>query len=100
MTGNSRIRTELASYRMFFYFSGGLIVALSTLPLIGFFGQGDPQQGYQYTMILLAVLAVLLFTTTFFPTRERVVPIKQAHNLKADLKVLRRNPAFWILLLV
>lgn len=100
MTGNNRIRTELASYRMFFYFSGALIVALLTLPLIELLGQGNPRQGYQYTMILLAGLAVALFATTFVTTRERVAPIVQPHDLKADLKVVSRNPAFWVLLLI
>lgn len=100
MTGNSRVRTELASYRMFFYFSGGLIVALSTLPLIETLGRGNPQQGYQYLMVLLGGVAVVLLITTFATTRERVTPIEQAQDIRADLNALRRNPAFRILLVV
>lgn len=72
MTSNSQERTAVNSVRMIFGQLGGLIVSIGTLPLVAAFGQGDQQQGFLWTMVLFASVAVVLFFITFANTRERV----------------------------
>lgn len=55
-------------------------------------------KGFQGTMIVYGILAVLLFYITFFTTKERVAPPKeQKTNVKNDIKDLFNNGP-WLLL--
>ncbi|MBC8181370.1 MFS transporter [candidate division KSB1 bacterium] len=55
-------------------------------------------KGFQYTMAVFAVLAVILFLITFVTTTERVLPpAGQKSSLKNDLKDLAHNRP-WIVL--
>lgn len=91
-------RTSLSSYRFIFAFLGGLITQGFNIYLVGYFGKGDEVAGYQWTMSLFAVLAVLLFLVTFATTRERVSPPpEQRTTIKRDaLDLLGNRP--WIVL--
>ena len=101
MTSNSIERTSLNSYRFVFGQSAALMVQGLTLPLIAFFGAGDKQQGYQLTMGLFAIIAVVLFYVTFYNTKERIEPPKeQSTPLKDDLKDLMKNRPWMILFLM
>jgi len=92
MTSDSYERAGLNSYRFVFAFIGQLIVTGSALTLVLYFGNGDTAQGYQYTLILFAVISFLLFMITFKTTKERVQPPKeQQQNLKEDLRNLFKN---------
>lgn len=98
MTSNSLERTTLSSYRFVGAFAGGLIVQGSTLHLIEFFGQGNDARGYQLTIGLFAVLAIIFFLITFATTKERVQPdVKQKTTLAKDLRDLANNGP-WIVL--
>lgn len=56
-------------------------------------------KGYRSTIILYAILGVGLFFFTFYSTRERVEPKKEANNnIREDLKDLVKNKP-WLLLL-
>lgn len=95
---NSLERTSLSSYRFVLAFVGAFVVQGLTLPLVGFFGKGDQAKGFQFTMILYSILAVILFLITFATTKERVHPPKdQKTSLKNDLKDLIHNQP-WIVL--
>lgn len=100
MTSNSQERTVVNSVRMIFGQLGGLIVSIGALPLVAAFGKGNQQQGFLWTMVLFASIAVVLFFTTFANTRERVQmgDKNQVVPFKDGIKALKGNLPWWILL--
>jgi len=101
MTSDSYERAGLNSYRFIFAFVGQFIVTGTALSLAMYFGQGDSAKGYQYTLILFAVISFILFMITFKTTKERVLPPKgQKQNLKEDLRNLFKNRPWVILFFV
>ncbi|MGK9367454.1 MFS transporter [Melioribacter sp. Ez-97] len=98
ITPNSMERTELSSFRFVAAFVGGLIVQGSVLALVKYFGGDNEALGWQWTMGVLSILAILLFFTTFITTKERVYPPKeQKSDFKQDLKDLISNKP-WVLI--
>ena len=115
MTNDPLDRTSLNSFRMALARIGGLIVTASTLPLIAYFG-GLPadfdktaltaeqhiqaSHGYQLTIALFSVVAVVLFLITFLTTKERIQPPPaQKTKLITDLITLFRN-RHWVMMFV
>jgi GPH family glycoside/pentoside/hexuronide:cation symporter len=100
ITPNSLERTNVSQFRFVSAFIGQMIVSMSTLYLVGYFGRGNEQVGWQWTMGAFGILAAVLLAITFFSTKERVHPPKeQKANIKQDLKDLLRNKP-WILIAV
>lgn len=98
MSARSEERTTLNSLRFLFAFGGGALVNKFTLPLVDFFGQGDPQRGWPLTMALYGLIACGLFALTFASTRERIAPPPaQTTSPVADLRDLLRNRPWLIL---
>ncbi len=98
MTSDSIERTSLNSYRFILGQSAALMVQGLTLPLIAILGSGDKALGYQLTMGLFAVIAVVMFYITFYTTKERIEPPKEQKTpVKDDLKDLLRNKPWMIL---
>lgn len=98
MSARSEERTTLNSLRFLFAFGGGALVNKFTLPLVDFFGQGDPQRGWPLTMALYGLVACGLFALTFASTRERIAPPPaQTTSPVADLRDLLRNRPWLIL---
>lgn len=101
MTSDSYERAGLNSYRFIFAFAGQFVVTGTALYLANYFGRGNMAQGYQYTLILFAIVSFVLFMITFKTTRERVAPPPaQQKNLKQDLKNLFKNRPWVILFFV
>lgn len=101
MTSNSNERAGLNSYRFIFAFIGQFIVTGTALSLALYFGNGDNAKGYQYTLILFAIVSFILFMITFITTKERVEPPKeQKTDLKKDFKNLFSNKPWVILFFV
>ena len=103
MTSDLKDRTSLASFRFIFAFAGSILVLATAEPLVEFFGKGgdlgNPQKGWQSTMAIYSVLAVILFYGTFRLTKERIQPPKeQKTSLKNDLRDLAKNRPWFILL--
>jgi GPH family glycoside/pentoside/hexuronide:cation symporter len=97
MTPNSHERTVLSSYRFFAAFLATMLVQYSALRMVGWFGHGDAAVGWQWTMMVLSSLAVVLLFVTFATTKERVHPPKgQRTPLKQDLADLFTNVP-WVL---
>ncbi|MCG8373362.1 MAG: glycoside-pentoside-hexuronide (GPH):cation symporter, partial [Balneolales bacterium] len=91
-------RTIVSSYRFVAAYVGLLIVTGFTESLVEFFGNGNPQVGWMWTMGLYGVLAAILFFITFFTTTERVTPpVDQQVDFKLDGKDLISN-APWVLM--
>lgn len=58
-------------------------------------------KGFQGTMIVFGLMAIVMFLTTFYSTKERVSPPKeQKTNIKNDLKDLVSNKPWVVLLFV
>jgi Na+/melibiose symporter-like transporter len=74
MTGNLGERTSLSSYRFVCAMVAQLVIQGLALPMVAHFGQGDNAKGYQWTIGIFSVLAVVLFLITFATTRERIQP--------------------------
>ncbi|MCF8346779.1 MAG: MFS transporter [Bacteroidales bacterium] len=101
MTADSYERAGLNSYRFIFAFAGQFVVSGTALSLALFFGKGDNEKGYQYTLILFSLISFILFMITFRTTRERVAPPKeQKTDLKQDFKNLMKNRPWVILFFV
>ncbi len=70
----------------------------SSLQFSNFFGHGSDIRGWQLTMTLYGVLAVILFFICFSVTRERVAPPpQQIAHIGNDVRSLFRSRA-WIVL--
>jgi len=101
MTDDTYERAGLNTYRFIAGFSGQFIVTGLALTLAEFFGHGNKAQGFQYTVLMFAVLSLIFFFITFQTTKERVQPPKEQKNsLKEDLKNLFANKAWRILAIV
>jgi GPH family glycoside/pentoside/hexuronide:cation symporter len=101
MTDDTYERAGLNTYRFVAGFTGQFVVTGLALTLAEFFGHGNKAQGFQYTVLLFAVLSLIFFFITFQTTKERVQPSKEQKNsLKEDLSNLFSNKAWRILAMV
>ena len=92
ITGNLVERTSLSSYRFVFAMSAAFLIQGLSLPMVQFFGHGDTAKGYQYTMGIFSLLAVIFFFITFATTRERVRPDPaQQTSIRQDFADLASN---------
>lgn len=93
MTTDVQERTVANTFRMFGGQVGGLIVNLSLLPLVAYFGGGDQQKGFFYTMGLFSLIGLILFFITFINTKKRVQNISGdgSLTLKQSTKAMRGN---------
>jgi GPH family glycoside/pentoside/hexuronide:cation symporter len=99
LTPDSKERTSVTSYRFVMALIPVFIIVNTALPLVNHFGGSDTSPyGWQMTMIVYSVFAVLLYFATFAMTRERVQPPPtQETSLATDLKDLLRNRP-WVVL--
>jgi sugar (glycoside-pentoside-hexuronide) transporter len=106
MTDDPDERNSASQYRQIAANSAGFIVASLVVPLINIFAHGsknpaDLARGYQYTMGILMLVAMVLFVICFLTTKERILPDpKQKSSLKQDLADLFTNKPWAILFLV
>ncbi|MGD8781992.1 MAG: MFS transporter [Ignavibacteria bacterium] len=98
ITPNSLARTEVSTFRFVAAFVGQFIVGAVTLSFVQYFGGGNAQAGWQWTIGIFGALAVILLLITFATTKERVHPPKeQKTDVKQDLKDLFKNKP-WLLI--
>jgi len=100
ITGNMDQRASLSSVRFVVVVLATIAIQGFTLPMVNHFGEGSSAHGYQITMGIFCVLAVIFFLITFFTTKERIKPPpQQKSSLKQDLTDLIRNRQ-WIIMFV
>lgn len=105
MTADSDEKSVLSSYRMFFAYAGSFIVLAGWEPLCKMFNKmqgidaavNDPSS-WQYAMIVIASVCLLLFILCFKMTKETVKSMPKETSVGSDLKTLFRNAPWWILL--
>lgn len=99
ITGDMSERNSISSYRFVAVMFAQFFVQVFMLPIILSVGNGDKALGIETVMTWLAVIGTLMLLTTFFTTKERVVPTsEQESSLKEDLKDLFQNKP-WIIML-
>jgi GPH family glycoside/pentoside/hexuronide:cation symporter len=97
LTPSSGERSTLAGMRIIFATLAGLVVALTTQPMVARFGGGDQARGFFYAACVLALIATAIFPIVFAVTREppeteeTVAPPRMADYWRS----LRGNRAFW-----
>jgi GPH family glycoside/pentoside/hexuronide:cation symporter len=100
ISGDPVERTSASSFKFVGAYLGGFIVAATILPFAAHFGQGNAAKGWQTTIGIYGIAAVVLFLITFLSTRERIQPIaKEKTSIRNDLKDLSKNTP-WILLFI
>lgn len=100
MTGDVNERTSLSQYRFFFAMTASFVVQGFTLPMVAKLGGGDNAKGWQLTIGVFALLAVVFFLITFLSTRERIHPDpRQKSSPKQDFADLLKNGP-WISMFV
>lgn len=98
ISGEPNERTSASSFKFVGAYSAGIIVSATALPFAEYFGGGSSAKGWQTTMALYAVVAIVFFVITFLSTRERIQPIaKERTSVKNDLKDISRNTP-WVVL--
>jgi GPH family glycoside/pentoside/hexuronide:cation symporter len=100
ISGDPVERTSASSFKFTGAYLGGIIVSATVLPLAAYFGQGNAAKGWQMTMGMYGIAAVVFFMITFLSTHERIQPIaKEKTSVKNDLKDLSKNVP-WIMLFI
>ncbi|MGA2350266.1 MAG: MFS transporter [Terracidiphilus sp.] len=98
MTENSVERTSISSVRFIGALTAGLFVQYFTLRFVKFFGHGSDARGWQLTMTLYGVLAIIMLYLCFVSTRERVTfPQRHDTNILRDYCSLFSNGPWLIL---
>ena len=100
MTSDPRDRTTLAAFRMFMAIFATMLVGALTLKLVGVFGGGNKQLGYQATMTVTALTGMVLYWVCAAFTRERVPPVHQPKEVRKDLSILVAGRAWWMMALM
>lgn len=101
ITGNMAERNSLSSVRFIFVTLATIAIQGFALPMVNHFGNGNSAKGYQITMGIFCVLAVIFFIITFLTTKERIIPDpKQKTSLKQDISDLLKNRPWLIMFLV
>lgn len=78
---------------------GGVLATGFTLTLVSFLGKTNQAMGFTYALMIYAVIAVILLSTCFKNTRERIIPIQNQISLKESFKVALQNKP-WIILCI
>lgn len=101
MSQNERELTLLGVIRQFFGSSVQIIVAVFTLPLVAFFGKGNQQQGFLFTIVFFGIISLILIWNTFFHVRERFSNPEIAHQpLKKVLPMILQNKPWLVISVV
>ena len=99
LTGNHQERTVLSTVRMAFAFSGGYLISVGMLPLVGLFS--DPESGFRNVMTGFAVIATGLLWLTFLTSKERMQPpATQRLRFRDSLTAVFRNPPLLLVMVL
>ena len=99
ITGDTRERASVQSWRFALAMIGGAIVMASIMPLVEFFGGDDQQRGFMFAMMVLGAAAIVCFLACFALTTERVEPPEKAvsKNILGDVVATGRNGP-WVII--
>ncbi|MTD27362.1 glycoside-pentoside-hexuronide (GPH):cation symporter [Erwinia sorbitola] len=100
ITSDPGERVSCQSYRFVMVGVATLILSLTLLPLAEWFGGDNKARGYQMSMGVMALVALLMFLFCFATVRERIRPaVPSNDDLKADLRDVWKNDQ-WVRILL
>ena len=99
LTPDPRERVTLTSFRMFGSKLGVLLVNLTALKLVQYFGAGDDRKGFMIVMPIYATGTVLLFLFAFRNLEEVVHQKKQSLPMVDSFRAIKGNWP-WIIIFV
>ena len=99
LTPDPRERVTLTSFRMFGSKLGVLLVNLTALKLVQYFGKGDDRKGFMIVMPIYATGTVLLYLFAFRNLEEVVHQKKQSLPIADSLRAIKGNWP-WIIIFV
>lgn len=73
-------RVSCQSYRFMGVGLATLVLTLTLIPLVEWLGGADKAKGYQYTIMILTSVGLVLFLMCFAFTKERVKPIQDTKS--------------------
>ncbi|WP_077338521.1 glycoside-pentoside-hexuronide (GPH):cation symporter [Pseudocolwellia agarivorans] len=97
LTTDIQERASVQAWRFAMAKAGGLIVALLTLPLVAYFGQGDEQLGFSLAMTVLSLVAMACFIACFLFTKERAQEVTENAPIKTDIFAVLKNDQWRVL---
>ncbi|MFV0377825.1 MAG: MFS transporter [Mangrovibacterium sp.] len=100
MTDNPRERTSLSSFRFIGAYAGGMVMTASIPVLLQYFKSMNfsDARGFQFAVIIYAIIAAFFFIMTYAWTKERLKPVAEKISIKDDLKDLAKNGQWFIML--
>ncbi|CAK9886009.1 MAG: Inner membrane symporter YicJ [Candidatus Erwinia impunctatus] len=100
ITNDSKERVSCQSWRFIMVGVATLLLSLTLLPMVDWFGGDNKARGYQIAMSVLAVIGLLMFLFCFATVRERIQPVAPVKaDLKADLRDVWKNDQ-WVRILI
>ena len=99
LTPDPRERVTLTSFRMFGSKLGVLLVNLTAMKLVQYFGHGDDRKGFMIVMPLYATGTILLYLLAFRNLEEVVPQKKQSLPFADSLRALKGNWP-WLIIFV
>lgn len=89
ITSDPQQRMSLQSWRFVLATGGGMLSTALMMNLVDWLGGGDKAVGFQASITLLAIVAVVMFFICFFTTQERVVAPPTSMGFKGMIGDLR-----------
>jgi sugar (glycoside-pentoside-hexuronide) transporter len=99
LTPDPRERVTLTSFRMFGSKLGVLLVNLTAMKLVQYFGHGDDRKGFMIVLPIYATGTVLLYLFAFRNLEEVVPQKKQSLPIAHSLRAIKGNWP-WIIIFV
>ncbi|MFM2481144.1 MFS transporter [Celerinatantimonas sp. YJH-8] len=97
LTNDPQERLSANGYRLFFAKIAAFLVTIIVPQLSAYYGNGNMQVGYQFSMGLMGAMATLLFLFCFFSTKERVEHDIETRNIWVQVKALAKNDQWLVL---
>lgn len=101
VTSDHRERVSCQSWRFVLVGVAYLILNATLMPMVAWFGEGNEARGFQFTMGVMCLIALLMFGFCFATVRERVQPVDESHTgLLSNLRTLAANPKWRLVLMI
>jgi len=97
LTDDPKERLSANGYRLFFAKIAAFLVTIIVPLLSAFWGEGNVQLGYQWSMGLMGAMATALFLFCFFTTKERIEHVVDSKPFLSQVKYLLKNDQWLIL---
>jgi len=91
MTKDTDEKSQLSSFRMGGMALGSILVSACTMPLVGFFGHGNQQQGFIFTTCLYSIIGIISFLIITKNCKERNLATSAVEEGKTNVVTTYKN---------